>query len=146
MQLVPIENDGVAAGVLEGASELIRGVVEQTVGLYGRRGFVRPWICYLAEEEGGRVGTCGFAGPPSGGEAEIAYFTFPGHEGRGVATRMAAALLALTAPDAALQKLRIVAHTLPQEGASTRILRRLGFAMLGPVTHPEDGTVWKWRL
>lgn len=146
MQIVPIEEDGAVAGVAEDQSSAVPGVLEQTVSLYGRRGFVLPWICYLAEEQGTWVGTCGFAGPPSHGEIEIAYFTFPGHEGHGVATRMATALLALSGPAAALGRLRFVAHTLPQEGASTSILRRLGFSLLGPIAHPEDGTVWKWRV
>ena len=113
--------------------------------LYSRRGFEPPWLCYLAEEQGIWIGTCGFAGPPSGGEVEIAYFTFPGQEGSGVATRMATALIGLTGPAVSLRGLSFVAHTLPEEGASTSILRRLGFSLLGPVDHPEDGTVWKWR-
>lgn len=145
MHLVPIEKQGAVTIVAEDPSGSVTGVLEQVAALYSRRGFEPPWICYLAEEEGAWVGTCGFAGPPSGGEVEIAYFTFPGHEGRGIATRMAATLLDLTLPVASLHGLRFVAHTLPHEGASTSILRRLGFSLLGPVDHPEDGTVWKWR-
>jgi len=34
----------------------------------------------------------------------------------------------------------------PEENASTRILRRLGLQLLGPVEDPEDGTVWRWVL
>ena len=146
MQLVPIEQDGVAGIGAEDPSSSVAGVLEQVTALYGRRGFELPWICYLAEEEGTWVGTSGFAGPPSHGEVEIAYFTFPGREGHGVGTRMATALLALSAQTAALRGLRFIAHTLPQEDASTKILRRLGFEMLGPIVHPEDGTVWKWRV
>jgi hypothetical protein len=40
----------------------------------------------------------------------------------------------------------IAAQTLPQESASTSILRRLGFALIGTVEHPEDGPVWEWQL
>jgi len=146
MHLVPIEHDGIVAIAAEDPSNSVASVVEQVTALYGRRGFEPPWICYLAEEEGTWVGSCGFAGPPADGEAEIAYYTFPGREGQGIGTRIAAALIALSASAASLRGLRFIAHTLPQEGASTRILRRLGFELLGPIDHPEDGTVWKWRV
>ena len=146
MRLVPIERNGAVATAAEDPSGSVAGVLEQVGGLYARRGFAPPWICYLAEEQGTLVGTCGFAGPASQGEAEIAYFTFPGREGQGIGTRMAVALLEHCAPTAARQGLKLVAHTLPQEGASTRILRRLGFERVGTIAHPEDGTVWKWRI
>jgi RimJ/RimL family protein N-acetyltransferase len=144
MQLVPIGLEGTIDGAAADQSGSVAPVLEQTRALYGRRGYEPPWICYLAEEQGSWVGTCGFAGPPSAGEVEIAYFTFPGQEGRGVATRMATALIAQAGPVAARLGLRLVAHTLPQESASTSILRRLGFGLLGPIDHPDDGTVWKW--
>ena len=111
--------------------------------LYRRRGFVPPWACYLAEKDARIVGTCGFAGPPIHGEAEIAYFTFPGNEGRGIARQMASALMRKARRTAITEV--FIAHTLPQEGPSTAILRRLGFEHLGVVEHPEDGVVWKWR-
>lgn len=145
MQLLTIERDGTVALPAEGRPATVPSVIEQMVALYGRRGFEPPWLGYLAVEEGACVGTCAFTGPPAGGEVEIAYFTFPGNEARGVATRMAAALLARTRAVVAERGLACIAHTLPQEGASTAILRRLGFAMTGATEHPEDGVVWKWR-
>lgn len=125
-------------------SEVVAEVVAMTHGLYGRKGFVPPWTCYLAEMDDRIVGTCGFAGPPANGEAEIAYFTFPGNEGRGIAREMAAALMR-EARSAATAEV-FIAHTLPAEGPSTAILKRLGFAWMGVIDHPEDGPVWKWRL
>jgi RimJ/RimL family protein N-acetyltransferase len=124
-------------------SAVVAQTVEATLGLYGRKGFKLPWVGYLAEEGGQIVGGCGFAGPPDHGEAEIAYFTFPGNEGRGVATRMAAQLIAETRQ--VTRENVLIAHTLPCEGASTCILRRLGFQCIGTIEHPEDGAVWKWR-
>src|SRR5262245_43947942 len=125
MRLVPIQETGIAPSAVQDPSGSVPGVVEQVTALYARRGFVPPWLCYLAEEQGAWIGTCGFTGPPSNGEAEIAYFTFPGNEGRGVATRMATALLALSASDVASQGIALIAHTMPEEGASTTILRKL---------------------
>ena len=118
--------------------------VRATLDLYGRRGFHPPWIGYLGFEDENCVGVCGFASPPVGGEPEIAYFTFPGNEGRGVATRMATELIRITRP-IGVGTITYIAHTLPQEGASTAILRKLGFALVGTIDHPEDGAVWKWR-
>ena len=115
-----------------------------TVALYAERGFVRPWIAYLALDGGRIVGTCAFAAPPREGRVEIAYYTFAGHEGRGVATAMAERLVALAR--AADPTLTIYAQTLPKPGASTRILARLGFVCVGIVEHPDDGPVWEWHL
>jgi [ribosomal protein S5]-alanine N-acetyltransferase len=145
MKLVAIPADGSLA--LEGATghDALADMVTASVDLYLRRGFVAPWICYVAIEGDAVVGSCGFAAPASAGEAEIAYFSFPGHEGKGVATRMATTLMALSQDAAREQGVRLIAHTLPAEGASTSILRKLGFELLGAIQHNEDGEVWKWR-
>lgn len=144
MELVPIDREPAEAiRAACAGNEILDQTVKATLDLYGRRGFVPPWIGYLGRENGAFVGGCGFAAPAAGGEAEIAYFTFPGGEGRGIASRMAAGLLRLARPDA--DGIAFVAHTLAHESASTRILRRLGFALEGTIDHPEDGPVWKWR-
>lgn len=121
-----------------------QSVVDATVGLYRANGFVRPWTGYLAVEEGTSVGTCGFKSPPIGDRVEIAYFTFPGHEGRGKATSMARELVRMAQREG--EDLTIVAQTLPEENASTSILRKLGFHLVGTVEHPDDGSVWEWEL
>ena len=145
MRLVPIEREGTTSAPLSGAKEVVNQVIEATVALYERRGFVPPWTGYLALEGQEIVGTCGFAGPPHDGEVEIAYFTLPGHEGQGIAKRMARSLLSLTGPTAVLQQVQYMAHTLPEDGPSTSILKSLGFEWAGELQHPEDGRVWKWR-
>ena len=38
----------------------------------------------------------------------------------------------------------ITAQTFPEDNASTRILRKLGFVLKGSVIDPEEGTVWEW--
>ena len=144
MQLIPIAIDGQVAITAEGAGDVLTQVIEATVALYARRGFEPPWIGYLGLEAQRWVGACGFTGPPADGELEIAYFSFPGNEGRGVATSMARALLEACRPAAQAVGARFIAHTLPQHGPSTTILRKLGFNLVGEVLHPEDGRVWKW--
>ena len=91
------------------------------------------------------VGTCGFAGPPSGGEVEIAYFTLPGNEGKGIAKRMARSLVQMTRSAARLEGIQFIAHTRPEDGPSPSILKALHFKLEGEFLHPEDGLVWKWR-
>ncbi len=75
---------------------------------------------------------------------EIAYFTFPGNEGRGIATEMARELLALasSAPSAR----RVIAHTLLEPGPSSRILEKLGFEPDGEADDPDAGRVRRWVL
>lgn len=144
IQLFPIQLDGSVACSLDCTEAVTAQVIEATVGLYRRCGFVSPWTGYLAVENGYCVGSCGFASPPLNNEVEIAYFTFPGSEGRGVATRMAKTLLTLSEPQAEADGLVFIAHTLPHEGPSPAILRKLGFSLLGVIEHPDDGCVWKW--
>lgn len=129
------------AGVDAPADEL--GVIDATRSLYARRGYCTPWVCYLAVLGSECVGTCGFTGPPKDNEVEIAYFTFPGNEGRGVATQMARLLVDI-ALGTQLEGLKIIAHTLPARNASTCVLERLGFVCSGEIVHEEDGRVWKW--
>ena len=145
MRLVPIEKSGMALSSVLTAGSVASDVVAATVALYERRGYEVPWIGYLANEGGEYIGGCGFAGPASHGEAEIAYFTLPGNEGRGIAKRMARGLLELTQPAAVKEGVQYIAHTLPEDGPSTSILRALGFELEGEIQHPEDGLVWKWR-
>lgn len=144
MQLLAIDQTGATLAPTEGAPTVVAEVVRATVALYSKKGYQPPWIGYLGVENGECVGGCGFAGPPSDGEVEIAYFAFPGNEGRGVATRIPAELIRITRNNAQ-GVLSYIAHTLPQDGASTSILRKLGFVLEGEITHPEDGQVWKWR-
>ena len=128
---------------------VVRQVAEATLALQERTGAHAPWVGYLARRgaDGAVVGTCAFTGPPSGAEGcvEIAYFTFPGHEGRGLATAMARALVRIARDAAGVGE--VVAHALPgEDGASARVLRRLGFRPVGPVRDAEHGEVWRWSL
>jgi RimJ/RimL family protein N-acetyltransferase len=41
---------------------------------------------------------------------------------------------------------KIIAHTLPETSASTRVLEKVGMTYVGEVIDPEDGRVWRWEL
>lgn len=82
--------------------------------------------------------------PNDEGAVEIAYFTYPGFEGQGYATEMARKLIELASGSTAVR--RIIAHTLPEANASTRVLERAGMTFVGEVIDPEDGRVWRWQV
>lgn len=107
-----------------------------------------PWTCGFAitlRETGVAVGSCGFKDPPSSdGVVEIAYGIDPAFQGRGYATEAAHALVAFAFAD---DRVRVVcAHTLPDSNASTRVLKKCGFAHVGEVVDPDDGLVWRWEM
>jgi ribosomal-protein-alanine N-acetyltransferase len=88
------------------------------------------------------AGVCSLKGPPVEGTVEIAYFTFPGFEGRGIATAMARFVLerARALPGVTL----VIAHTAPEHNASTRVLEKIGMRFAGE--DEEDGVpVWRWE-
>src|SRR5678816_2044541 len=93
LQLIAITHDGTLTTPVESLSGLASQIVEATTQLYSAVGYEPPWIGYLAVENGSCVGSCAFKSPPKNNRVEIAYFTFPGHESRGVATQMASALI-----------------------------------------------------
>ena len=144
LQLIAIEEDGKLATPLSSVPQLASEVVEATAQLYKAVGYEPPWIGYLAVENGSCVGSCAFKSPPKNNRVEIAYFTFPGHESRGVATQMASALIRIAINKS--PEVTVAAQTLPQENASTSILKKLQFSFVGSVEHPEDGLVWEWQL
>lgn len=144
MRLIAILPDGKLAEDVSLPSAAADGVLEATSQLYRTAGLQPPWICYMAVANGSVVGTCGFKSAPVDGRVEIAYFTFPGYEGKGVATQMARMLLSI-ARDAQPQ-LVVAAQTLPERNPSHRVLEKLGFSRKGTLQHPEDGTVLEWQI
>ena len=144
VSLIPIDRDGTPRGFGGVLSEFTREVFRATRALYESVGFKEPWVGYLALADGKPVGTCGFKSGPVDGRVEIAYFTFPGCEGKGVATAMAAELAAIARRHEPL--VVVAAQTLPERNASTRVLEKLGFRHVATIDHPEDGEVWEWQL
>ena len=143
MKLVEIGQDGHLPEVIT-LDDHLRMVVEMTVGHFEKVGFVPPWVGYIAIEDSVPVGTCAFKTPPVDGRVEIAYCTMPGFERQGVATSMARKLVQIAHQKD--ESVTVFAQTLPEENASTSILKKLGFQMVRTVDHPEDGMVWEWEL
>lgn len=90
------------------------------------------------------IGAASFKGPPdTNGMVEIAYGIVPSFEGRGYATEAARALVDFAQGDDKVRQ--IIAHTMPEPNASTRVLTKCGFTFAGEVIDPEDGRVWRWE-
>ena len=142
MKLIAINKNGIPAERLEPLPQLARDICDSFKEFYNLQGFTPPWTGYLAEQDGVIVGGCGFKGAPADNRVEIAYSTLPDFEGRGHATEMARHLVDIalvTSPG-----VTVAAQTLPEENASTTILRKLGFVFKETLIHPEDGQVWEW--
>ena len=106
-----------------------------------------PWIhgfSIILNKDNEVIGQCGFKGPPSDGAVEIAYGIDPKHQGSGYATEAAAALTEFAFADNRVSN--VLAHTLPERNASTRVLTKCGFIHVGEVIDPEDGPAWRWEM
>lgn len=141
MQLIPIKER------LEDNEEftgnpLCQETIQMTIDFYKKVGFVQPWICYFAEENGDLVGSAGFKGQPINGTIEIAYGTFEKYRKQGIGTIICKHLVDLSLKTD--PSIKITARTLPEENFSTRILKKNNFIFIGMANDPEDGEVWEW--
>ncbi len=102
------------------------------------------WLPLIAAENR-LVGSCGYKGRPNAdGEVEIGYEIAASRRELGLATEAARALVQHAFAHAEVQK--VTAHTLAEENASTKVLRRCGLAQVGELMDPEDGLLWRWEL
>lgn len=105
------------------------------------------WVPYLVIHRVDQtlIGICGFKGPISAdGMLEIGYSIAPDYRRQGLATETAAALVRSAFEHEGAQ--RVIAHTLPQLSASTRVLSKCGFQQNATIHDLEDGDVWRWEL
>jgi RimJ/RimL family protein N-acetyltransferase len=100
------------------------------------------WI--VEKDSNAVIGGIGFKGPPDAdGMVEIAYGIVASRQRRGYATEAAAEATAFALKQPGVEHVR--AHTLPENNASTRVLRKCGYTYVGEVVDPEDGLVWRWE-
>jgi ribosomal-protein-alanine N-acetyltransferase len=132
--------------MIEGLSPENRAQVsEEWLAALRASASIDPWrhgFSMVHQSTGNAIGQCGFKGPPADGIVEIAYAVDAEHQSNGYATEAADALTNF----AFAENVRTVrAHTLPAANASTRVLTKCGFHLLGEVIDPEDGLVWRWE-
>ncbi len=142
VELIEIMKNGEPSDGFNPGTDIVSKVCKAYIDLYDRKGFSTPWTGYLARLEGQFVGSCGFKSKPVNNRVEIAYYTFPEYEGRGLATEMTAKLLEIA--NKAAPRVLITARTMPEGSASTAVLEKLGFVCEGDVFDPDDGLVWEW--
>lgn len=76
----------------------------------------------------------------------VGYAVAPARQGRGIAT---AAVRELIERARVAGMRTVVAHTLPERSASTRVLERCGFTHVSDIPDPDGqvgGFVWRWEL
>jgi RimJ/RimL family protein N-acetyltransferase len=101
-----------------------------------------PWGAQLfLDDDGTLVGFGGFKGPPVGGTVELGYAVAPERQGRGIATEVVRQLVE-RARDAGVRT--VVAHTLAEENASTRVLTKSQFTRVAELDD-DDGPIWRWE-
>lgn len=144
MVLVEIGRDGSPVSLAAIVPQMAKDILEETRSLCSSADYVSPWTAHFAVSGDEVVGYCCFKSAPANGTVEIAYATMPGLEGKGIATSMASRLIERARSE--IPEIDIIAHTLPEENASTTVLRKLGFEYKECLNHPDDGEVWQWRL
>jgi RimJ/RimL family protein N-acetyltransferase len=117
----------------------MRWILEMLEEDPGCEGWV-AWYFLQRNDDGSftAIGTGGFKGrPDADGTAEIGYSVMETHQRRGIAPEAVAALVtwAFSHPGVT----RIVAHTLPDDRASIRVLEKNDFTFVGPGL--EEGAI-----
>lgn len=143
MLLIPVPESGNSADPILCTPECVE-ILNVYKSYYPKTGYDFPWIGYFILHDGQAVGTCGFTRRPFNNRVEIAYYTFPAHEGNGIATWACKELTRIAKEHK--PEVLVTAKTAPEENASTAILRKNGFRQNGIVQDDEIGSAWLWIL
>mgnify|MGYP000942953007 CR=1 FL=1 len=142
IRLVEIGKDATASDGSFKSTPKVEAIVNDSIKFYEVSGCSSPWVSYLGVLNETVVGVCSFKSQPTENKVEIAYFTFPEHEGKGFASQMLHLLLKLAYTN--LPSVCVSARTLKDSNASHRVLEKCGFTAAGIVVDPEDGEVLEW--
>jgi RimJ/RimL family protein N-acetyltransferase len=114
--------------------ERVRGWIERLNVSYRTRGFSR-WA--VVEREGGlAVGSCGFAPLPWSGEIDFGYMFRRDRWGRGYASEITPAALRYGFERYGFRE--VVASIDPKNGASRRVLQKIGFVYRNNEVQPGE--------
>ena len=97
---------------------------------------------FLSKDHPWLVGSGGYKGEPSRGIVEVGYEIAPDFQNRGLATEATRAMADHAFSHSTVQFVQ--AHTLPEPNASTRVLEKVGMALVEKVEDPGEGVVWRW--
>lgn len=107
----------------------------------------KGWWSYLPIHKNNNtlIGLCGFKGQPNeNGQVEIGYEIKEEYRNKGLATELANSLI-----DHAFNFENInmiLAHTLGETNASTKVLSNCGFEKTEDIDGKDLGILWKWEL
>ena len=104
-----------------------------------------PGYLFVDRSIGALIGNGGYSGEPNrAGEVEVGYEVAPGYRNLGYASEAVRALVdnALKVPEVTA----VIAHTLAEENASVRVLRKVGFQWDGEIVAEDAGAIWGWRM
>lgn len=107
----------------------------------------KNWWTYfpIHKSDHSLIGTCGYKGPPNeAGEVEIGYEIAEAYRNRGLATELAKALADKAFHAEGVRS--VLAHTLGEVNASTKVLSKCGFQKTEVIEDEEHGTLWKWEI
>jgi RimJ/RimL family protein N-acetyltransferase len=91
------------------------------------------------------IGTAGFKGlPEPDGSVELGYEIAEAYQNQGLATEAAAALIDDIFKKNGVQLVK--AHTLAEQNASGRVLKKLGFHFVREKIDIRDGRIWEFSL
>jgi [ribosomal protein S5]-alanine N-acetyltransferase len=92
------------------------------------------------------VGACGFKGSPVEATVEIYYGIAPSFRGKGIASQALRQLLEMAVTNDEVE--RVIAHILPRNIPSRRLVMRMGFKLERRFldTDGEDVDEWCWTL
>ncbi len=105
------------------------------------------WWTYfpIHKQDNKLIGSGGYKGKPdTDGTVELGYEIAPTYRNRGLATEMTKGLIEIAFNDEKVKS--IIAHTLGQENASTKVLQKCGFKKVHEINDPDDGLIWRWEL
>ena len=105
------------------------------------------WWTYLPilTDSNTLIGSCGYKGPPDeSGKVEIGYEVAQNYRSQGYATEIAGKLIEQAFEHQQVQM--VEAHTLAEENASVKVLRKSGFEFIEELPNEEVGKIWKWRI
>lgn len=107
----------------------------------------KNWWTYfpIYKHDNKLIGSGGYKGKPTNtGTVELGYEIAPDYRNRGFATEMTKGLIENAFKDERVKS--IIAHTLGQDNASTKVLQKCGFKKVEEINDPDDGLIWKWEL
>lgn len=109
-------------------------------------GIARWWThLFIDPKQAVLVGAGGYTGRPGDdGTVEIGYEIAPEYRGRDLAFEAARGLVDHAFLDPGVSA--VIAHTLAEMNASTRVLEKIGMRHVETLEDPNDGTLWRWRL